>query len=159
RVTAKFTSPDHLAMLLHQALVKPAIRGGSAHPEQGAATRAVTALPALASPAQQRLQDLAAALQSTTRTPEQGKHTRPEPAGMDDWESFEDQDRTHEQLAASVTDPAADLKACSKEAFEAARDAGDYVRRLGAKQFAKRASRLAPIIKTVTGLEATSGEL
>jgi SOS-response transcriptional repressor LexA len=156
--TAPFRTPDELGMLLFQALTLPPVHTASTPAERHAA-RAAPGLPALAGPAQRRLQDLLTVLQRTARVMEQVEHSSAKPAEMDDWESFEDQDRTHEQLAASVTDPAEDLKACSEQAFQAARDAGEYVRRLSAHQFAKRASRLAPIITMVTELEAMSGKL
>ena len=98
-------------------------------------------------------------LQRTARVVEQVEHSSAKPADMDNWESYRDQDRTHDQLATSVSAPAKDLKACSEEVLQAAEDAGEYVRRLGAQQFAKRASKPAPITRMVAELEAICGQL
>lgn len=154
----EFANPDQLTTFLFQALTAPAVQSVSPPPEQPDDGTATT-LPALAGPAQQRLQDLLTLLQRTTRILEQVEHSGAKPAGMDDWDSFADQDRKHEQLAAALRDPAEDLKVRSEQVFQTAKDAGQYVRQLGAEHFAKRAARLAPIVRTVTELEAISREL
>ena len=41
-------------------------------------------------------------LQRTARVVEQVEHSSAKPADMDNWESYRDQDRTHDQLATSV---------------------------------------------------------
>ena len=155
--TATFANPDQLETLVYQALIRPQVHRVSPSTEQR--TVPTEAFPALAEQAQKRLQNLLTVLQRTGRVMEQVEHSSTKPAGMDNWESFADQDRRHEQIAASVTDPAADLTACSEQAFQAARDAGEYVRRLSARHFSRRASKLASVIKVVTELEAVSGEL
>ena len=154
---ARFTNPHQLEMLVHQALIRPQVHLVSEPAEQR--TAPAQAFPALAEQAQKRLQDLLTTLQRTGRMMEQVEHSSAKPAGMDDWESFADQDRRHEQIAASVTDPVADLMACSEQAFQAAKDAGEYVRRLSAPHFSGRASKLTSVITVVTELEALSGEL
>lgn len=157
--TAIFKTADELGSLVLQALAFLSVHAASTSPQQRAAPRASTALPALASEAQERLQNMLTVLQRATRVVEQVEHSSAKPADMDDWESYRDQDRAHDQLATSVSAPANDLKACSEEVLQAAEDAGEYVRRLGAQQFANRASKLGPITRMVTELEAMSGQL
>jgi SOS-response transcriptional repressor LexA len=157
--TATFRTPDELKSLILQALAYSSVSAASTSAQQRAVPRTATALPALAGEAQERLQSILTVLRRTARIVEQVEHSSAKPAGMDDWESYRDQDRTHDQLATSVSAPAKDLKACSEEVLQAAEDAGGYVRRLGAQQFAKRASKLAPIVRMVAELEAMSGQL
>jgi SOS-response transcriptional repressor LexA len=155
----EFTNPDQLETCLYQALREQASeQSASGSPDQpGVAT--ATTLRDLAGPAQQRLQDLLTLLQRTKRVLEQVDHSGAKPTGMDEWESFADQDRKHEQLAAALTDPAEDLKRRSERVLQTAVKAGEYVRQLSAPHFAKRVARLAPIVRTVSELDAISGEL
>lgn len=159
RATGTFKTPDELGSLILQALAFPQADGASPSAQQNAARRAAATFPDLAIEAQERLQNMLAVLQRTARAVEQVEHSSAKPAGMDGWESYKDQGRTHEQLAASVSAPAEDLRGCSEEALQAAEDAGEYVRRLGAQQFAKRAAKLPPITRMVTEIEARFGQL
>jgi SOS-response transcriptional repressor LexA len=156
---ATFKTPDELGSLILQTLAFPQVHDVGPSPQQRTGPRVATALPTLASEAQERLQKMLTVLQRTARVIEQVEHSSAKPADMDDWESYRDQDRAHDQLATSVSAPAQDLKACSEEALQAAEDAGEYVRRLGAQQFAKRAAKLAPITRMVTELGAISEQL
>jgi SOS-response transcriptional repressor LexA len=155
---ATFANPDQLETRIYQALTSPQVRRVSPSGEQHTAP-STEAFPALVEQAQKRLQNLLTVLQRTGRVMEEVKYSSTKPAGMDDWESFAAQNRRHEEIAASITDPAADLTACSEQASQAARDAGEYVRRLSARHFSSRASKLASVIKIVTELQAMSREL
>lgn len=153
----KFANPDRLGWLVQQALTSPQARHASP-PGAGKAVPTET-FPALVEQAQKRLQNLLTVLQRTEHVMEEVTYSSAKPDGMDDWESFAAQDRRHEQIAAAMTDPAADLSVCSGQALQAAREAGEYVRRLSARHFSGRASRLMPVINTVAKLQAASSEL
>jgi repressor LexA len=77
---------------------------------------------------------------------------------MDRWD-YRDQKDVHEQLAASVIDPAAHLESSSAEVVRVFENAANYIGRLTAPQFAEYAAELKPMSDTVSKIENLSGQL
>jgi SOS-response transcriptional repressor LexA len=152
-------SPDRLETLLFQALTdlqKPPAAISPA--EQPTAAEPLIALLDLANAAQRRLEDALALVQRGVRAMDQVQRRGTVPDGLSGWE-YADQIAVHEQLAASATDPAADLASFSAQSRQEVVDASDYVARLGTPRFANYADRLTPIVEMISGLERISAEL
>ena len=112
----------------------------------------------LAGPALEKLQDALEALQRAMRAMVQVEQRSTVPAEMDDWD-FRDQEATHQELAALVTGPAAELESYSVQVVSVIKDAENEVWQLTALTFAEHANQLAPIIEVLTELENLSMRL
>jgi SOS-response transcriptional repressor LexA len=126
--------------------------------EEPATTKPISALLDLAAPAWEKLQDAQEALQRAIRTMGQVENRSKVPDGMNNWD-YRDQRDVHEQLAASVTDPAAHLESSSAEVVRVFENAESYIGRLTAPQFAEYATQLKPMMDTVSKIENLSGQL
>ena len=112
----------------------------------------------LARAAHQKLQDAMTVVQRTIRAMEEVEHRSATPAGIESWD-FADQEATHEQLAASVTAPAAGLESSSNSALQQITNADTSVRQLSGSPFPQRAAELAPLTETVSAMVSSLEEL
>jgi SOS-response transcriptional repressor LexA len=134
--------------------------GDSTDTAEGSAAGTGATLQELAGPAQQQLQHALTQLRRAVGATEQVKDRRTVPAGVDDWTDLAVRDAVHQRVAASLTDPAADLECCSERVAHAVTEAEVGVRRLSAQEkFARYAALLTPLAGTVSELEKLSGEL
>jgi SOS-response transcriptional repressor LexA len=120
--------------------------------DRQAAARPRTALLDLAGPGWEKLQAARDGFRRAVRAMDQVEHRGAVPAGMTGWD-YRDQLAVHEQLAASVRDPAARLESCLAEAVSALEEAAHDIGQLTTSRFARFATELEPMITTVSELE------
>jgi SOS-response transcriptional repressor LexA len=112
----------------------------------------------LARQAQENLQDVWEPLQNALRAMDQVERRGALPTGMRDWDDA-DQEAGHLRVAASMTDPAAQLESYLAQVVSVFEDAEHNVAELVIPKLAQPAAWLAPIIAMVSELEDLSRQL
>jgi len=151
-------SPDNLEILLYQALV--AIRDNrlSREPPPAQPAGPDDSMLGLAGRAQQGWQDALAAAVDAERAIRRVVRQGVAAADIDEWD-YADQQAVHKRLAASIVGPAAELESHSKRVFELAKDARSRVGRLRSAGFVQLASRLSPLLKSMSDFEQLANDL
>jgi SOS-response transcriptional repressor LexA len=158
-IVGRIDSPDRLETLLFHSLTElQRTPPATAATERPAVVAHVADRLDLASGAQRRLEESLAAIQRAVRSMDQVQRRGTVPEDLTTWE-YDDQKAIHEQLAASITDPAADLASYSAQSWQEIEDAREYVARLQTSRFAGRANQLTPITEMINSLEIISTEL
>jgi SOS-response transcriptional repressor LexA len=122
--------------------------------EQLAAARPAGVLD-LVRAAQEKLQNALAVLDRAAPQMRDVERYSAMPAGMSSWHPDE-QEPVHQELAASVADPAARLESCLEQAIPAFESAEAQVWQFTAPKFARLADWVAPVMERVSKLEETS---
>ena len=155
-------SPDELKAKLFQALNQRPSPTDDSAPEQQVAVHSMPTWPTLASAAEQQLQRTLDVLQNATRVIEQVEHGCAKPAGMDAWENWDDKERKHQELAASVTESTTDLQTCLAKASRSAEAARRKITELCSRRFSAhtaRARELQSISRKASHVYDISGQL
>ena len=105
--------------------------------------------------AQEKLQTALAVLDRAAAEMRDVERYSAMPDGMSSWHP-DQQEPVHEELAASVTDPAARLESCLEQAIPAFEGAEAQVWQFTAPKFARLADWVAPVIEKVSKLEEAS---
>jgi SOS-response transcriptional repressor LexA len=126
--------------------------------ESRTSARPGPALLSIAGQALQKLQGALAALYLAERAMRKVEQHSAMSAGMNDWD-YGDQEAVHEELAASLTDPATHFESCAAQVIPAFENAEADVWKLTAPKFAKHAARLTRVSGEVLRLENVSEQL
>jgi hypothetical protein len=120
--------------------------------EQRTIAKPRTALLDLAGPAQDKLEDVIEVLQRAVGIMDRVERRSVLPMGIDHW-AYADERAAHEDMAAALIHPTAQLESCLDQMIVEFEEAENDIGLLTTPKFARYAARLAPIVEIVFELE------